>query len=245
MTSPRTQARATEARNPRTSGLDTLATRDILRAINREDSTIAAAVAKQIPAIAQAADAMVRALASNGRVFYVGAGTSGRLATLDAAEIPPTFGVPASKVQAIIAGGHRALTHAAEGAEDSAKKGARDLSKKRITSRDAVIGIAASGGTPYVLGALKHARRAGAVTIGITSNPNAAISRAVDILVAPATGPEALAGSTRMKAWHRSKVGTQHALYCCDGSPRPRLRQLDDRRRPYKRQAAPPRSSNS
>jgi N-acetylmuramic acid 6-phosphate etherase len=206
VTSPRTQARATEARNPRTRGLDTLSTRDILRAIHREDSTIAAAVAKQIPAIAQAADAMFRALRGNGRVFYVGAGTSGRLATLDAAEIPPTFGVPANKIQAIIAGGHRALTHAAEGAEDSVKQGARDLSKKRVTSRDVVIGIAASGGTPYVLGALKHARRAGAVTIGITSNRNAAISRAVDILIAPATGPEALAGSTRMKAGTAQKL---------------------------------------
>jgi N-acetylmuramic acid 6-phosphate etherase len=206
VTSPRPNVRATEERNPRTRGLDLRSTRDILRAINREDATVAAAVAREIPAIARAADAMAHALNSGGRIFYVGAGTSGRLATLDASEIPPTFGVRANRVQAIIAGGSRALTHAVEGAEDSAAHGERDLSAKRISPRDIVIGIAASGGTPYVLGALKQARRSGAATIGITSNPNTPIFRAVDILIAPATGSEALAGSTRMKAGTAQKL---------------------------------------
>jgi N-acetylmuramic acid 6-phosphate etherase len=198
--------RATEQRNLRTRGLDLLSSRNLLRVLNREDSTVPRAVAREIPAIGRAVEMMVRALRDGGRVFYVGAGTSGRLATLDASEIPPTFGVPSTLFQPIIAGGRRALWTAVEGAEDSAAAGAKDLSARRITRRDAVVGIAASGSTPYVLGALAKARRAGAATIGITSNRHSPIAKAAKILIAPETGPEALTGSTRLKAGTAQKL---------------------------------------
>ncbi len=197
---------ATEQRNPRTRGLDLLSTAGIVRAIHREDATITRAVARQIPAIARAADAMVQTLAAGGRVFYVGAGTSGRLATLDAAELPPTYGISARRVQAVIAGGKRALTHASEGAEDSATQGVRDLAAKHINDRDAVIGIAASGRTLYVLGALEKATRSGATTIAITANRDSPIARAAKIVIAVKTGPEAVTGSTRMKAGTAQKL---------------------------------------
>jgi len=198
--------RATERRNARTRGLDAMSTLGILRAIHREDATVARAVARAIPAIARAVDATVVALNRGGRVFYVGAGTSGRLATLDAAEIPPTFGTPARKVQAVIAGGWRALTHAVEGAEDNEGQGARDLAARRLTRNDAVIGITASGATPYVLGALAYARRRGAVVIGITSNPRTPVTRLAPISIVTETGPEAITGSTRMKAGTAQKM---------------------------------------
>jgi N-acetylmuramic acid 6-phosphate etherase len=198
--------RATEQRNPRTRGLDRLTTQKLLRVLNREDATVPRAVAREIPAISRAVETLVSALRSGGRVFYVGAGTSGRLATLDASEIPPTFGVPSTLFQPIIAGGRRALWTAVEGAEDSAAAGARDLSARRVTRRDAVIGIAASGSTPYVLGALAKARRAGAATIGITANRHSPLAKSVKILIAPDTGPEALTGSTRLKAGTAQKL---------------------------------------
>lgn len=198
--------RATEQRNPRTRGLDAMSTSGILRAIQREDATVARAVARAIPAIARAVEAIVAALNRGGRVIYVGAGTSGRLATLDAAEIPPTFGTPARKVQAVIAGGRRALTHAVEGAEDNEAQGARDLAARRLTCSDAVIGITASGATPYVLGALAYARRRGAVVIGITSNPRTPVTRLAPISIVTETGPEAITGSTRMKAGTAQKM---------------------------------------
>jgi N-acetylmuramic acid 6-phosphate etherase len=196
----------TEQRNPRTKGIDLRTTREILRAINREDRTVAFAVGREIGAISRAVDKMVQSLSTGGRVFYIGAGTSGRLATLDAAEIPPTFGVSAGRIQAIVAGGKRALTHAVEGAEDSSAQGARDIATKRISKRDVAIGIAASGKTPYVLGALKKARQAGAATIGITSHRNSPLARAVHVLIAPDTGPEVITGSTRMKAGTAQKL---------------------------------------
>lgn len=183
-----------------------MSTRDILRALNREDATVPRAIARELPAIARAVDAMTSALQSGGRVFYVGAGTSGRLAVLDAAEIPPTFGVPSTFFQAIIAGGRRALTSAVEGAEDSASQGSKDISARRVAERDAVVGLTASGSTPYVLGALAHARKTGAVTIGVTSNRRSPLARATKILIAPNTGPEAIAGSTRMKAGTAQKL---------------------------------------
>jgi len=198
--------RATEQRNPRTRGLDSKSTREILRAIHREDATVARAVAKAIPEIGRAVDAIVHALQSGGRLFYVGAGTSGRLATLDAAEIPPTFGTPSRLVQAVIAGGRRALTHAVEGAEDNRAQGARDLANRRVSRKDVVVGIAASGSTPYVLGALEFARRRGAVTIGVTSNPRSPLSSLAAIGVVTETGPEAITGSTRMKAGTAQKM---------------------------------------
>lgn len=164
------------------------------------------AVAREIPNIARAVDAMVEALNSGGRIFYVGAGTSGRLATLDAAECPPTFGTPSHWIQAVIAGGRPALWSASEGAEDSAKRGARDLAERRVRRGEVVVGITASGSTPYVLGALEKARKAGAVTVGITSNRKSPIARAAKILIAPETGPEAITGSTRLKAGTAQKL---------------------------------------
>jgi len=204
--SRRAKAKLTEQRNPRSRGLDLLSTEEILRVINREDARVAAAVSREIPRIARAVDAIVRAIARGGRLIYCGAGTSGRLATLDAAECPPTFGVPARTVQAVIAGGHRALTHAAEGAEDSALQGARDLAARRVGARDVVVGLAASGSTPYVLGALAYARRKGAFTVGVTANPRSALARAAHVAIAPQVGPEVIAGSTRMKAGTTQKL---------------------------------------
>jgi N-acetylmuramic acid 6-phosphate etherase len=198
--------RATERRNPRTRGLDLLSTLELLRALNREDATVPSVVAREIPAIAKAVETMARALSSGGRVFYVGAGTSGRLASLDASEIPPTFGVPPNLIQALIAGGKRALTHAVEGAEDSSSQGAKDIISRRVTKRDVVISIAASGSTPYVLGALSAAKKVNAATIGITSNRKSPLAKAVKILIAPNTGAEALAGSTRLKAGTAQKL---------------------------------------
>jgi N-acetylmuramic acid 6-phosphate etherase len=196
----------TEQRNSRSHGLDRMSAAKILRVIQSEDARIPLAIAKELPKIARAVDAIVAALRAGGRLIYVGAGTSGRLAVLDASECPPTFGVSSETVVAVIAGGARALTHAVEGAEDSAAQGAKDLAKRRVSRRDVVVGIAASGSTPYVLGALQYARRKGAATIGVTSNPRSAIAGEVNILIAPQTGPEVITGSTRMKAGTAQKL---------------------------------------
>ena len=198
--------RATEQRNPRTRGIDTQSTRGILRMIQREDASVAKAVARALPAIARAVDEVAARLKNGGRLFYVGAGTSGRLATLDAAELPPTFGTPPRMVQAVIAGGRRALTHAVEGAEDNRAQGARDLAALKLTAKDAVAGIAASGGTPYVLGALEYAKAKGAATIGLTSNPRTPITQLAAISIVTPTGPETITGSTRMKAGTAQKL---------------------------------------
>jgi len=193
-------------RNPRSRGLDTLSPANILRIINREDETVARAVRRAIPAITRAVNAAVRGIKSGGRLIYVGAGTSGRLATLDASECPPTFGVSPQVIQAIVAGGPKALTSAVEGAEDSAAQGARDLAAKKLTSRDVVAGIAASGTTPYVLGALQHAERRGVTTIAITSNERSPLARRASIAIVTRTGPEVIAGSTRLKAGTAQKM---------------------------------------
>jgi N-acetylmuramic acid 6-phosphate etherase len=198
--------RSTEQRNPRTRNIDTKSTAGILRMIHREDASVAKAVSTAVPEIAKAVDAIAGALQHGGRLFYVGAGTSGRLAALDAAEIPPTYGTPPRLVQAVIAGGRRALTHAVEGAEDNRTKGGQDLAARGINSKDAVVGIAASGGTPYVLGALEVANRKGAVTVGLTSNPGTPITQLGRISIVTPTGPEAITGSTRMKAGTAQKL---------------------------------------
>ena len=177
-----------------------------MRAIQREDATVARAVGRESPAISRAVEAIVRSLRGGGRLIYVGAGTSGRLAVLDAAECPPTFGVPARQVQAVMAGGKRAFTEAIEGAEDSAGGGAKDLAARRVGRRDVVVGLTSSGTTPYVLAALRLARRRGAATIGVTANRRSPIARAADITIAPDTGPELIAGSTRMKAGTAQKM---------------------------------------
>jgi N-acetylmuramic acid 6-phosphate etherase len=177
-----------------------------LRVINREDSTVAESVRRQLPHIARAVDAIAKSLERGGTLFYVGAGTSGRLGVLDASECPPTFGTPARMVRAIIAGGNRALRHPIEGAEDSAANGARDLRRAGLSGGDVVVGIAASGSTAYVLGALSVARQKGAVTIGLTSNPRSPVAQKAQISIAPDTGPEVIAGSTRMKAGTAQKM---------------------------------------
>src|SRR5487761_501803 len=196
----------TEQQNPRSRNIDQKSTREILRVINREDATIARAVGREIPKIACAADEIAARIRRGGRLFYIGAGTSGRLGVLDASECPPTFGVPRTLVQGIIAGGKRAVTESVEGAEDHTEHGARDLRSKGMTARDAVVGLAASGSTPYVLGALKYARKQGAYTVGVTMNRGSAISRLAHVTIAPATGPEVVAGSTRMKAGTAQKM---------------------------------------
>ena len=200
------KSKITEQRNPGTRGIDAKSTREILRAIHREDASVARAVSGALPAIARAVDAIALALQQGGRLFYVGAGTSGRLAALDAVELPPTFGTPPRMVQAVIAGGRRALTQAVEGAEDNRAKGAKDLAARRCNARDAVVGIAASGGTPYVLGALEFAKRKGAVTVGLTSNPGTPITKLAGISIVTRTGPEVITGSTRMKAGTAQKL---------------------------------------
>ncbi len=202
----RSLAAPTERQNPRSRGLDRKTTLAILRTLNREDARVPVAVGRVLPAIARAVDRIVAAFRRRGRLFYVGAGTSGRLAALDAAECPPTFGISPNMVQAVVAGGRRALLRAVESVEDSADQGARDLKMRRITSRDVVVGITASGTTPYVLGALRMARRSGAFTIGVTANLRSQISRLARIVIAPETGPEAIAGSTRMKAGTAQKL---------------------------------------
>jgi len=200
------KASRTEQRNPRSRGLDRKSTLDILRALSREDATVALAVRRELPQIALAVDAIAKSLRGGGTLFYIGAGTSGRLAVLDAAECPPTFGTPPGMVRAIIAGGERALRHAVEGAEDSAADGARDLRRAGVSRGDVVVGIAASGATAYVLGALACARRRGAVTVGVTSNSRSPVARKARISISPDTGPEVIAGSTRMKAGTAQKM---------------------------------------
>jgi N-acetylmuramic acid 6-phosphate etherase len=198
--------RRTEQRNPKSRGLDRLSTRDLVKTIHREDATVAQAVGRELAPISRAVDMIARAFSRGGRLIYAGAGTSGRLAMLDASECPPTFGVSPLLVQAVIAGGRRALTSAVEGAEDSAADGRRDLATKRLTSRDVVVGITAGGSTPYVLGALEFARKRGAGTIGVTANRRSPIASVAGITIAPDTGPEVIAGSTRMKAGTAQKL---------------------------------------
>lgn len=196
----------TEQRNPRSRGLDKKSTIEVLHLLNGEDARVATAVRRELPKITQAVDAIVKAFGAGGRLFYVGAGTSGRLAVLDAAECPPTFGTKPRMVQAIIAGGGKALRRSVEGAEDSTVTGARDLSRAGFSKRDVVVGIAASGTTPYVLGALKFARQRGAITVGVTSNSDSPLARHAQIAIVPDTGAEIVAGSTRLKAGTAQKM---------------------------------------
>jgi N-acetylmuramic acid 6-phosphate etherase len=199
-------ARRTESRLAASKKLDRMTAAEIVRLMNREDRRVAAAVGHVLPAIARAVDAIVEAMRAGGRLIYVGAGSSGRMAVLDAAECPPTFGISPRVVQALIAGGKRAITHAVEGAEDSAANGERDLRRFQLARADVVVGIAASGTTPYVLGALKYARRRGATTVAVTSNLRMPVGRLADIVIAPEVGAEVLTGSTRLKAGTSQKM---------------------------------------
>ncbi len=196
----------TEQSNPASAAIDTLPTEEMLGLINTEDRKVADAVAREIPAIAKAVDAIAAAIQRGGRLFYIGAGTSGRLGVLDASECAPTFSVPAEMVQAIMAGGMDALHQSTEASEDDAEAGARDLAARGFKSSDALVGIAASGRTPYVLGAVHAARRWGATTAGISCTPDSELSRAVDFPIAPTPGPEVIAGSTRLKAGTATKL---------------------------------------
>jgi N-acetylmuramic acid 6-phosphate etherase len=198
--------RRTEHRNPASRNLDRLSAKAILRLMNQEDRKVAVLVGKQIPEIARAVDAIVKGITRGGRLIYVGAGTSGRLAVLDAAECPPTFGVSPTEVQALIAGGRRAVTGAVEGAEDSVKNGARDLRATKLSAKDVVVGIAASGTTPYVLGAMQYAQKRGAVTVALTSNRRSPMAKLAKIVIAPEVGPEVVTGSTRLKAGTSQKL---------------------------------------
>ncbi len=196
----------TEARNPATAAIDTLSSLEIVRLINEEDDRVAGAVRRELPRIAQAVDLIVERLRRGGRLFYFGAGTSGRLGVLDASEMPPTFGVPPDLVQGFIAGGDAALRRSAEAAEDDAEAGARAVRRAGVSAADAVVGITASGGAPWVLGAVAEARRRGAATIGLTCNPASPLARAVEVVIAPLVGPEVIAGSSRMKAGTAQKM---------------------------------------
>jgi len=178
----------------------------IARLMNREDRKVALAVSRELPRIARAADAIVAAIQNGGRLFYVGAGSSGRMAVLDAAEVAPTFGTPPQLVQALIAGGRKAVTSAVEGAEDAIRNGQRDLRARRFGAKDIIVGIAASGTTPYVLGALKYASQRKGTIIALTSNRRTPITRLADIVIAPAVGPEVVTGSTRLKAGTSQKL---------------------------------------
>jgi N-acetylmuramic acid 6-phosphate etherase len=196
----------TEQPNPASQGIDRKPTDEILRTINAEDWRVAESIAPEIGTIGAAVDEIVERLRAGGRLFYIGAGTSGRLGVLDAAECRPTFQVPEEFVQGIIAGGERALARATEASEDSAQAGADDLMARGFRAGDALVGIAASGRTPYVLGAIAKARSIGALTIGISCTPDSKLSRAVAISIAPLPGPEVIAGSTRMKAGTATKL---------------------------------------
>lgn len=196
----------TETPNPRSTNIDQLPTSEILKVMNDEDATIALAIQRVLPAITRAVDTITSQLRQGGRLFYVGAGTSGRLGVLDAVECVPTFSSDPEMVQGIIAGGHAALTEAAEGAEDDYAAGQKAIFERGVNERDVVVGIAASGRTPYVIGALEAANAAGAATVAITCNEPAPMLDAAQISIPAVVGPEIIAGSTRLKAGTAQKM---------------------------------------
>jgi N-acetylmuramic acid 6-phosphate etherase len=196
----------TEQSNPNTTDIDRQSTIEIVRAINAEDKTVADAVSMVLPEIAKAVDVISDRLSRGGRLLYAGAGTSGRLGVLDASECPPTFGVSPDLVQGIIAGGDIALRSAVEGAEDDSAQAAKDLEARHLSEKDVVVGISASGDTPYSLGALEYARRLGAFSISLTCNPASRMAAAAHLSISPVVGPEAITGSSRMKAGTAQKM---------------------------------------
>jgi N-acetylmuramic acid 6-phosphate etherase len=196
----------TEQTNPNTAEIDKLPTLDALRIFNSEDRKVAEAVEKVLPAVARAVDGIVARLERGGRLFYTGTGTSGRLGVLDAAECPPTFGVSPDLVQGVIAGGYDTCYKAVEASEDDRAAGAEDLQTRGFTPDDVVVGIAASGRTPYTIGAVEYARQIGALTVCITCNENTALAAAVEIPIEPIVGPEVIAGSTRLKSGTAQKL---------------------------------------
>jgi len=195
-----------ETRNSETMDLDALSTIELVTRFNQQDTLVALAVKETLPDVARAVDAAAIALKAGGRIIYMGAGTSGRLGVLDASECPPTFGVPHGLVIGLIAGGPGALLKAVEGAEDNPQLGEDDLRDLTLTPQDLVVGLAASGRTPYVIGGLKHARATGCTTVAISCNPGSPIAQAADIAISPVVGPEALTGSTRLKSGTAQKL---------------------------------------
>src|ERR1041384_8112542 len=196
----------TEQENPRSKNLSSLSSREIVALMNAEDATVAAAVERVLDDVARAGDETVARLRAGGRFFYVGTGTSGRLGVLDASECPPTFGVSPELVQGVIAGGYDACHRAVEASEDDANAGGTDLQQRNLTDKDVVVGIAASGKTPYTVGAVTYARSIGAFTIGLTCVPDSPITRAAELSIVPVVGPEVLTGSSRLKAGTAQKM---------------------------------------
>ena len=196
----------TEQRNPNSMHVDSLSALEIVQLMNQEDKQVPLAIEKCLPQIAQAVECIVAAFQQGGRLVYIGAGTSGRLGVLDASECPPTFGVSPEMVKGIIAGGERALRHPIEGAEDSKTQAVVDLQTIQFSSQDVLVGIAASGRTPYVIGALEYAKSLGSVTVSIASNPNSAMANIVDIAIDTVVGPEVLTGSSRLKSGTAQKL---------------------------------------
>ncbi len=196
----------TEQRNPNSMHVDSLSALEIVQLMNQEDKQVPLAIEKCLPQIAQAVERIVAAFQQGGRLVYIGAGTSGRLGVLDASECPPTFGVSPEMVKGIIAGGERALRHPIEGAEDSKAQAVVDLQTIQLSSKDVLVGIAASGRTPYVIGALEYAKSLGSVTVSIASNPNSAMANIVDIAIDTVVGPEVLTGSSRLKSGTAQKL---------------------------------------
>ncbi|MDE4030858.1 N-acetylmuramic acid 6-phosphate etherase [Glaesserella parasuis] len=196
----------TEQRNPNSMQIDTLSAYEIVQIINNEDKQVPLVIEKVLPQIAQAVEKIVEAFQQGGRLVYIGAGTSGRLGVLDASECPPTFGVSPEMVKGIIAGGERALRHPIEGAEDNKEAGKQDLQAVEFSQKDVLVAIAASGRTPYVLGALAYAKQLGATTVSIASNPNSAMSQIADIVIDTVVGAEVLTGSSRMKSGTAQKL---------------------------------------
>ena len=196
----------TEQRNPNSMHVDSLSALEIVQLMNEEDKQVPLAIEKCLPQIAQAVECIVAAFQQGGRLVYIGAGTSGRLGVLDASECPPTFGVSPERVKGIIAGGEHALRHPIEGAEDSKAQAVVDLQTIHFSSKDVLVGIAASGRTPYVIGALEYAKSLGSATVSIASNPNSAMANIVDIAIDTVVGPEVLTGSSRLKSGTAQKL---------------------------------------
>ena len=197
---------ATEQRNPNTMNIDTLSTLEMVKLINREDHRVADAVGEVTDKIAQAVDVIAEKLAAGGRLIYCGAGTSGRLGILDAVECPPTYSTDPETVQALMAGGYGAIFKAVEGAEDSKKLGVEDMKNIHFSQKDVLVGIAASGRTPYVRGCMEYAKQLGAPTVAVTCCPGSELDQFADIGIAPAPGPEVVTGSTRMKSGTAQKM---------------------------------------
>lgn len=196
----------TEGRNPASERIDAMSALEIVRLMNAEDARVAAAVGREADAIARAIEAIAQRLRQGGRLVYLGAGTSGRLGVLDAAECPPTFNTPPEMAVGLIAGGYAAMTRSVEGAEDRPQSAPDDLKGLGLTAKDVVVGIATSGRTPYVLGGLEYARSQGAFTIGLSCNQEAALGDCVDLPITPVVGPEVITGSTRLKAGTATKM---------------------------------------